>query len=560
MQTSQGQSLKRYTLGALPLLDSIAQKLGLRDILCHYIRQHGNETIHPVDALLIIIYNIAIAKDPLYELHEWCNSFDLTRIGLPGAGVTYSDDRFGKALDKLYEADLASLMVELAIAAIRAFDIHTSQLHNDSTSVKAFGRIPGITKRGLQLKKGNSKDHRPDLKQLIYTLTISADGAIPLHHRCYPGNRTDDTTHIDTWDILREIVQKADFLYVGDSKLCTHEQLRYIAKHGGRAITIMPETWSEVSRFKDEQRYSPKRKRVIWRRTKPNSELEREYFSVFDVDHLTDEDAYRIHWIYSSEKRSRDRLVREEMLRKTETALSELNARINTRNLKTVDQIQAEIDTIVQRSGISRSLHHITIATHRQKIRRQIGKGRPSQHTKYETTTEVTYSLSWRRNRQQIIRESRLDGVFPMLCTDSRLSAKQVLKAYKYQPNIEKRFQQFKKIHLAAPLLFKKIERVEANMFAFFISLLLQALLEREIRRNMKAQDIEKLYIYPEDRECKSPSTTVVFDRFASVSRYELYDEKSKVAMNCFRDNFTESQMEILSTLKMTEDQFWHRL
>ncbi len=491
MQTPQGQSFRRYTLGALPLLDSIAQKLGLREILCRYIRQHGNETLHPVDTLLILIYNIAIAKNPLYELHEWCNSFDLTRIGLPNTGVSYSDDRFGKALDKLYTADFAPMMTELAVAAVRAFDIQTSQLHNDSTSVKAFGRIPGTTKRGLQLKKGVSKDHRPDLKQLIFTLTISADGAIPIHHRCYPGNRTDDTTHIETWNILREIVGKADFLYVGDSKLCTHEQLGYIVKHDGRAISMMPETWGEVSRFKEEQRCSPKRKRIIWRRIKPNSEKEMEYFSVFDIDQLTDEDEYRIHWIYFSEKRSRDRQAREEILHKTEAALAELNARINTRNLKTVEQIQTEINMIIDGNGITTRLLHVSIATHRRKIRRQIGKGRPTHSTKYSTVIETTYSLSWRRNRQQIIRESRLDGIFPLLCTDSTLSPKQVLKAYKYQPNLEKRFQQLKRIHLVAPLLFKKIERVEANMFAFFIALMLQALLEREIRRNMKEQDIE---------------------------------------------------------------------
>jgi hypothetical protein len=44
-------------------------------------------------------------------------------------------------------------------------------------------------------------------------------------------------------------------------------------------------------------------------------------------------------------------------------------------------------------------------------------------------------------------------------------------------------------------------------MFAFFIALAFQALLEREIRSNMSAEQIEKLYIYPEDRECKRPTT-----------------------------------------------------
>ncbi|CAB1063938.1 hypothetical protein D1BOALGB6SA_8723 [Olavius sp. associated proteobacterium Delta 1] len=47
-----------------------------------------------------------------------------------------------------------------------------------------------------------------------------------------------------------------------------------------------------------------------------------------------------------------------------------------------------------------------------------------------------------------------------LICTDKALTAKQVLKAYKYQPRLEKRFSQFKTVHNAAPLLFKKIERI----------------------------------------------------------------------------------------------------
>jgi len=63
-------------------------------------------------------------------------------------------------------------------------------------------------------------------------------------------------------------------------------------------------------------------------------------------------------------------------------------------------------------------------------------------------------------------------GGFPLLCTDNELKTKEVLKAYKYQPRLEKRFSQFKKIHNTAPLLFNKIERIEAKMFGF-LSLLL---------------------------------------------------------------------------------------
>ncbi len=76
--------------------------------------------------------------------------------------------------------------------------------------------------------------------------------------------------------------------------------------------------------------------------------------------------------------------------------------------------------------------------------------------------------------------EENVDGVFPVLCTDKDLTAKEALVAYKYQPHLEKRFWLFKHILLAAPLLFKKIERVESMMFMLFLALIFQAVIERE--------------------------------------------------------------------------------
>ena len=64
------------------------------------------------------------------------------------------------------------------------------------------------------------------------------------------------------------------------------------------------------------------------------------------------------------------------------------------------------------------------------------------------------------------------------------------LQAYKYQPRLEKRFQQFKHIHHGASLLFKKLERIEATMFAFFIALMIQALIERQVRQTMADRKI----------------------------------------------------------------------
>jgi transposase len=89
-------------------------------------------------------------------------------------------------LDRLFDTDRASLITTTVLGVIRAFNIDTSQLHNDSTTVTVTGNYPdadGRTRGGQPtpaIVHGHNKDHRPDLKQLLFILTISADGAVPI--------------------------------------------------------------------------------------------------------------------------------------------------------------------------------------------------------------------------------------------------------------------------------------------------------------------------------------------------------------------------------------------
>jgi len=155
---------------------------------------------------------------------------------------------------------------------------------------------------------------------------------------------------------LCKIATTRNFLYVADSKLCSDEQLHYIVSHGGRAITIVPETWAEVGAFKAVLRTTRKAKKEIWRRPKPNDEEHTEYFSVFVGEQRTQKRGYRLHWIYSSEKRKRDRASREERLSRAEQDLMTLNTKINARNLKERDAILAAVNAILERHQVTQLL------------------------------------------------------------------------------------------------------------------------------------------------------------------------------------------------------------
>lgn len=548
-------NIKRLKVAGFPLLINIIERLNLREILSNHFSGHGNEKIHIVDTLVILICNISTGRRPLYELKEWVskihpNCFDIENVDLD----IFNDDRFGRAIEKCCYTDRASMISEITIKAVKEFSINIDQLHNDSTTVKAFGSISGKTINGLELKRGKSKDHRPDLKQLLFSMTVSADGAIPIHYKTYSGNTTDDSTHIETWNSLRGIVNRNDFLYVADCKVCTDKQLSYITSRDGRVITIIPSTWSEVSNFKNKLRTRKIEKKEILRRPISGTFDEIDYYSEFLGEYATAERNFKIHWIFSTEKKKRDFQKRKDALEKVERKLGDLVPRINYRNLKTKEEINAKVEEILGKSKVEK-FYHIMIGEVQEKSLVQVGKGRRGPNTKFKTIISTIYTLTWTRKKQTLQDEKKVDGIFPLLSTDVHLTGRQVLEAYKYQPHLEKRFDYFKNVLLASPLLFKKIERVDGIMFLYFLALLVSSLLEKELKNAMTEEKIKQLFIYPEDRASIAPSTSIILDRFEDLSIYYLI--KNGKIKEKYKDDLNKNQKEILKLLCLKDKKFW---
>lgn len=555
MSSQSENKFRRLEIGGLPLIENIIRRARLREALVEGLDISGREQISSIDVLVLLATNMAVAKDPLYELEDWVGSLDLRPLGFRQVPHgRFTDDRFGRALDKLHAADRASLQTRLVLNIIRSFDLRLDRIHNDSTSVKAYGRIPGRTRTGVELRLGYSKDHRPDLKQLIFTLSLSADGAVPIHHQVYSGNRNDETTHIETWNDLRRLHGHADFLYVADCKLCTRPQLQHIATKGGRAITILPFNFKETNTFLETLRSSHVGKKSIWRRPKPNDESTTEYFSLFEGTYCLKQEGYPIHWFHSSEKRKRDRYSREERLNKAEAALIDLTTKLNTPRLRKQKAIRKSVKTILEKYHVQRFID-ARVIMRIERTRLRLKRRPPGERTRYRIRCKVRYSLTWERDALALRNERRIDGVFPLLCTDPAIAPIRILKAWKYQPRLEKRFEQFKHIHRAAPMLFKKIERIEANMFVFFVALILQSLLERQIRNALRKHKHAPLKLYPEDRDAPHPTTSQVLKTFAGISRYIIEDKDGRVQE--YKDELKPVHRSVLKLTGITEKEFW---
>ncbi len=117
---------------------------------------------------------------------------------------------------------------------------------------------------------------------------------------------------------------------------------------------------------------------------------------------------------------------------------------------------------------------------------------------------------------------------------------------------------QLKSVHQVAPTLFKRVERVEAIMLLFFLALILQAVIERDVRRNMRASNIDALSIYPEHRLAYHPTTAKIFERFQDMSNYRVVEGNQVIKV--YRDEITDLHKEILALLGMTEKCYWQKV
>lgn len=95
--------------------------------------------------------------------------------------------------------------------------------------------------------------------------------------------------------------------------------------------------------------------------------------------------------------------------------------------------------------------------------------------------------------------------------------------------------------------MLKSVARIEALLFVYFLALLLDALIERELRRAMRAAGIDSLPLYPETRLCRAPTTDRLIDLFGDLQRHHLLAGYRCVQV--FHPQLNSLQMQVLGLL-----------
>jgi transposase len=553
MHTSQeAASLHTHRLGFHPIIRHFIERLNLQAIVRSVVGSGREPVIDHGEALAVLVHNILDSPAPLYRIAGWADPIAPEAFGFtPDQKQALNDDRIARMLDALVSERGRGLWFRLALRIIKQFRIATGRLHHDTTTVTFHGEYGGSV-ASPRITHGHNKDHRPDLKQFVFGLTVSSDGAVPIHHQVMSGNRTDDTVHRENLEELRQIVGRGDFIYVADGKLATSANLREIVCHQGRFVTVLPRSRVEDKQFRHRLRQGG----VRWKRLLaiPNRRRQGDppdVYSSCSETSLTAE-GFRLIWIRSSAKAQQDEAARLRNLEKARVNLVLLSKQLNRRRLRSARQIHQAADEILSQIGMTGFLHVRLKRQLREEIKR-LKRGRPAAGDPVRVVRRAVWSLQAEVDAKALRAERRVDGVFPLVTNLMKESKKEILEIYKYQPYVEKRFSQLKTDLDVAPVYLKKPLRCAGLVHAYYVALAVAGLIERSVRQGMDRAGIPSLPLLPEGRETSTPTCPRILEAFQEVRWHEFRRAEEIVR---FPVKLSALQKQLLALLEVPKEPY----
>ncbi|MGC8490091.1 MAG: IS1634 family transposase, partial [Clostridia bacterium] len=247
----------RVVVGAAPILRSLADRIGLVAVVDQLVTWDA-ERCRRSPGVRIVVLNLLTDRQPLYPVTD---AFRLTDVPLllgPGvAAEDLTDDAWGRALDRLAAAGLAAVFSAVAARAYAGEAIDGGGIPFDTTSRSLYGEYPPADgTHGVTPRHGHPKDHRDDLKHILYTCFVNREG-VPLMGTVGDGHRTDKRLNRQQIDQIVRAFSPAAVqarVYIADSALVTGPNLD--------ALATSPLAW--LSRLADTFGAAATAKAVAW--------------------------------------------------------------------------------------------------------------------------------------------------------------------------------------------------------------------------------------------------------------------------------------------------------
>lgn len=467
------------TLGALPVVADYCRRLDLAGIIDRACPVRDLAHLTHGQVIEALVANRLTSPAPLVRVTDWAREHAVEEVfGVDP--VLLNDDRIGRALDAI-APELDHIVGSVGAQAISVFGLDTSRLHWDMTSISLYGAYDQADTDHPAPKFGHPKDRRPDLKQIQAGLAVTGDGGIPVFHRAYDGGAGEVAQVVGAMTELQKMARPREFLLIGDSKLVSYNNV---------SAMIASETGF----------IAPASKAYTPAATLAALDLD----SATEVDYVAERDAgkpaaERGRWRVTEDtmtlagKRKRDPVLTLRRVFVHSTARAHAAA---TARAKKLDRARDDLDRLVRGLG---SRHYPDEKAVTTRITAIASARRVTAYLRTEPGTDPATgkpTLRWWFDQAALDAETATDGWYALLTNlPADVGAAEVLRRYKGQEVVERRYGTFKGPLAVAPLFLKNNRRIAALITVICLALLIFCLVERQVRQAIAPQTtLEGLY------------------------------------------------------------------
>ena len=467
--------------------------------------------IAPSVLLLMLVINVLTHRNPLYAVETWVATLPLELLWGDGIQASqFNDDALGRVLEDV--ADHGPQL--LATLGMRMQGVHqtlSDWLHSDTSAFSLMGDYPSATSgptAPVELTWGHSKDHRPDLRQIMMGVTMDAEGCV-LAGTMLSGNTSDQAWNADWVDQLAKDVPEnfwKNKCYIADSAMVFPKTIARIRSAGMHWLGRLSARFALSEELKDQAWAQPTDR---WTELGALAEVPAVKSATYQAQtfDVTFADAPAKAFVYHSralDKKKEHTLQREIVRERNEIAqLSKALAGITFESAE--DAARAATLRLQSFKG---HWHTVTpiVAQREARITR---RGRPKIGAPITTRTEYLVALRITEPTSDAIQAEReRRSTFILLTSQLTLNAKAALQEYKGQDQNEHGFRWAKSpIHLGAFWL-EKPARVAGLGYLLLLALQFARFMRAMVRSALKDQSpLELPY-----RKVKRPSETVILD------------------------------------------------
>ena len=466
--------------------------------------------IAPSVLVLMLVINVLTHRNPLYGVETWAATLPLGLLwGDTIQASQFNDDALGRVLEDL--ADHGPKI--LAAVGMRMQTVHptlSEGVHSDTTAYSLMGDYPSASTgptAPVELTWGHSKDHRPDLKQIMAGVTMDAQGCV-IAGTMLSGNTSDQRWNADWVDQLTKDFPEnfwKDKCYIADSAMVAKPAITRIRAAGMHWLGRLSARFSLCGDLKrrawDESNTwdvmgplaeTPIAKSATYR------------CQTFDVTFYDEPARAFVYYSSALDKKKEHTLQRE--IERERTRITKFTKKLSGKAFSSAQDARQAAAILQQDSAIR--WHTVTpIIVEREVPVKRRGRPKagvpPATLTEYTVTVQVTDPAS-----EAIQAERERRSTFILLTSNLTYDAKQALQEYKGQSQNEQGFRWTKSpIHLGAFWLEKPI-RITGLGYLLLLALQFARFMRAMVRAELKDQPpLELPY-----RKVTRPSETVILD------------------------------------------------